>query len=339
VPFAVGLDIKHEGRDPSLGAAAIAECLRDAETAGFESGWTNEDVGYDAFSVLSAASQRTQRIRLGTAIVNVYVRSPMLTAMAAATLDELSGGRAMLGLSIGHHPWNDLGHGIPIEAPLARLRESVAIIRAALGGEAFTHDGRSFRGISTRLETSPRPDLPIHVAGNRPGIVRIAAETADGLLTNVVPASFVANEVAGRLRDDARSAGRNPDAIELTTLVTCCVDDDRERAISAARRTFVYRIRNTTRLSEVLPGEHREEVEYLHRLVRSGRRDQAEAEASEALVTTIVNAGSPREVWGGLQRYGEAGCTRVVAVAYPRSAHHVHALIAALGPYLRPSPT
>ena len=100
---------------------------RRAEEAGFESLWTNEDIGFDSFTVLSAIAQHTSRIHLGTAIVNVYSRSAMQLAMAAATLDELSGGRAILGLSIGHHPWNDLGHGIPIEKPLARIREYVSV--------------------------------------------------------------------------------------------------------------------------------------------------------------------------------------------------------------------
>src|ERR1700730_6761526 len=129
----VGVDIKHEGRT-SLTGHDILACARLAERCGYDSVWTNEDIGYDSIALLSALAPQTSTIQLGTAIINVYNRSPMQIAMAAATLDELSGGRAILGLSVGHHPWNDLGHGIPLEAPLARLRETVGIVRKAAGG-------------------------------------------------------------------------------------------------------------------------------------------------------------------------------------------------------------
>src|SRR5215212_6286914 len=128
-PLRIGIDVKQEGREYGLTSRDIIECAALADEAGFESFWTNEDIGYDSTALLSAASQRTRSIRLGTAIANVYTRSAMQLAMGAATLDELSGGRAMLGLSVGHHPWNDLGHGIPLEAPVARLREYVQYIR------------------------------------------------------------------------------------------------------------------------------------------------------------------------------------------------------------------
>lgn len=124
----VGIDLKHEGRRFAMSGDDMIDLARRAEGAGFESLWTNEDIGFDSFAVLSAISQHTSRIKLGTAIVNVYNRSAMQLAMAAATLDEISHGRAILGLSIGHHPWNDLGHGIPIEKPLARLREYLTFL-------------------------------------------------------------------------------------------------------------------------------------------------------------------------------------------------------------------
>ncbi|MFN0069865.1 MAG: LLM class flavin-dependent oxidoreductase, partial [Chloroflexota bacterium] len=135
----IGIDIKHEGREYGLTSRDFIDCAALAEQAGFESFWTNEDIGYDSLALLSAASQRTQRIRLGTAIVNCYTRSAFQLAMATATLDELANGRAILGISTGHHPWNDLGHGIPIDAPVARLREYVQFMKKALTGDAFTH--------------------------------------------------------------------------------------------------------------------------------------------------------------------------------------------------------
>src|SRR5918912_3372834 len=170
----LGIDIKYEGRQYGLTGQDFVACAQLAEQHGWESVWTNEDIGYDSLALLTAASQRTSAIRLGTAIVNVYNRSALQLAMGAATLDELSGGRAMLGLSVGHHPWNDLGHGIPLEAPLARLREYVVFLRKALSGEPFRHNGRVFRGVDTQLDFAPvRPNLPILIAGERPRMVAL----------------------------------------------------------------------------------------------------------------------------------------------------------------------
>jgi hypothetical protein len=126
----VGVDLKHEGRRFAMTGNDMIELARLAVGAGFESLWTNEDVGFDSFAMLSAISQHASRIRLGTAIVIVYSRSAMQVAMAAATLDELSGGRAILGLSIGHHPWNDLGHGIPIEKQRTRPPARVSCVHS-----------------------------------------------------------------------------------------------------------------------------------------------------------------------------------------------------------------
>ena len=111
----IGIDFKDEGTGSELSARDVLDLARQAEAAGFESMWLNEDIGRDSIAMLAAISTTTKSIGVGTAIVNVYTRSAFQIAMAAATLDELSQGRARLGLSVGHHPWNDLAHGIPLE--------------------------------------------------------------------------------------------------------------------------------------------------------------------------------------------------------------------------------
>jgi alkanesulfonate monooxygenase SsuD/methylene tetrahydromethanopterin reductase-like flavin-dependent oxidoreductase (luciferase family) len=146
----IGIDLKNDAREHQLSTTDIVDCALLAEDLGYDSVWLNEDIGYDSLALLAALASRTRTLGLGTAIVNVYNRSPMQIAMGAATVDELSGGRLTLGLSVGHHPWNDLGHGIPLEAPLQRIGESVEFVRKALSGLAFTHDGQFFSGVRTR---------------------------------------------------------------------------------------------------------------------------------------------------------------------------------------------
>jgi alkanesulfonate monooxygenase SsuD/methylene tetrahydromethanopterin reductase-like flavin-dependent oxidoreductase (luciferase family) len=331
----VGLDVKHEGREPRLTAADMLACARLAEQQGFDSFWTNEDIGYDSIAVLSSIAPQTRSIGLGTAIVNVYNRSALQIAMGIATLDELAGGRATLGLSVGHHPWNDLGHGIPLEAPLARLREYVAFIRKALSGQAFTHEGRFFQGVDTRLAFDPvRDAVPIYIGGERSGMVKLAGEVADGLILNVVTADYVSSFAADHFRSSARAAGRDADALELMAIVTTCVAADRDEALTHARATFMSRLAvNPTKMLATQP-EHHEELAYLADMIAEGRRDQAQQEASEALVTSLIAAGTPSEVWASIDRYFVAGCTRVVIAPFPRGRAPAEAVLCALAPGL-----
>lgn len=313
----------------------MVELARLAEDAGFESVWTNEDIGLDSFSVLSAISQHTSRIKLGTAIVNVYNRSAMQLAMAAATLDELSNGRSILGLSIGHHPWNDLGHGIPIENPLARLREYVTFVRKALSGQPFKHDGPIFRGVDSRLAFDPvRPSLPIFIAGERLRIIALAGELADGLLINVVSPDYIGEVAVERLRSSARAARRDPDALELTALVTCSVSDHADAGLAAARAMVAHRLRHSLKMLDTQPARRHEEIREIHRLMQMGDAERAAGTVSDGLARSIVVFGGADAIMAGIDRYFAAGCTRVIAVAYPRSKDAVSRLRTALVPAL-----
>lgn len=327
----IGLDLKHEGRGFEMAGADMIDLARRAEKAGFESVWTNEDIGFDAFTVLSAMGQHTSRIRLGTAIVNVFNRSAMQLAMAAATLDELSGGRVVLGLSVGHHPWNDLGHGIPIERPLARLREYVAFLRKALSGEPFTHDGPIFNGVNTRLAFEPmRPSIPIFVAGVRPRMVALAGEIADGLIVNVVSAEYLAEVAVPAFRAAAIEAGRDPAMHEVTALVTCALADDPELALDQARAMVAHRLRASHKMVDTQPAARHDEIRRVHGLMQSGDRRAAAAAVSDALARSIVVAGGDADIAAGIDRYFAAGATRVIAVAYPRGREEVERLIDSL---------
>jgi len=328
----IGVDLKNEGTGNDLSGQDLLGLARRIEAGGFDGVWLNEDIGKDSVALLSAMSTITKSVGLGTAILNVYSRSALQIAMAAATLDELSEGRARLGLSIGHHPWNDLGHGIPLEAPLARLREYVEFIRKALSGEHFTHDGRFFSGVDTRLGfRPPRSNLPIYIGATRPRMVALAGELADGLLTNVVSPHYIANFSAQQFRDAAKRTGRNPNGLELMAIITCCAAEDRKEALGHARATFMQRFRsNPARMIETQRLEFRDELCALKELVERGEIERAQQETSEPLVTSFIAAGSGKELWRTIEDYFSAGCTRVLVAAYPRGKAAVERLLKAL---------
>jgi 5,10-methylenetetrahydromethanopterin reductase len=326
----IGIDLVNEGTGAALSSRDMLECAQEAEQQGFDSVWMNEDIGHDSLALLSAISTITSKVELGTAIVNTYTRTALQIAMAAATLDELSGGRAVLGLSVGRQPWNGPGHGIPMEAPIARLREYVEFIRKALRGQPFTHEGRFFSGVDTRLGFRPvRPDLPIYVAGVRPRLIELAGQIADGLMLNIVGPDYIADFVAEHFLDSARRAGRNPDDLEIMAIATCCVAEQPAEALARARNIFVHRLESSPRakLLATQRSQHHEELLALKDLIDRGERERAEREASEALVRTIIVAGSPEDVRRGIDRYFAAGCTRVVLATWPRDAVYVQGLI------------
>jgi 5,10-methylenetetrahydromethanopterin reductase len=328
----IGIDFKDEGTASELSARDVLDLARQAEAAGFETLWLNEDIGRDSMAMLAAISTITKAIGVGTAIVNVYTRSAFQIAMAAATLDELSQGRARLGLSVGHHPWNDLAHGMPLEAPLARLREYVQFIRKALGGKRFTHEGRFFSGVDSKLGVNQtRPELPIYVGATRPRMVALAGEIADGLLTNVVSPYYIANFSAQQFHEAARKAGRDPDRLELTAIATCCAHDDRATALGYARATFMQRFRsNPDRMIETQRPEHRDEILGLRELVKRGEVERAQEQVSEPLATSFVAAGNGHDIRRTLDEYFTAGCTRVIVAPFPRGRDSAERLIRAL---------
>ena len=209
---------------PSSPPAGAADAVRAADAAGLDSVWTAEAYGSDALTPLAWWGAATQRVRLGTAIAQMYARTPAATAMAALTLDHLSGGRFVLGLGASGPQVVEGWYGQPYRRPLARTREYVQIVRDILRREApVTADGDFFRlplpaptsplgpdaaradrdaeptGLGKTLRSTVRPlraDLPIHLAAEGPRNVALAGEIADGWLP-----AFYAPRLDGVLRE------------------------------------------------------------------------------------------------------------------------------------------
>ena len=168
--------------------------MQEAERLGFDSVWVAEAWGTDAVSVLGWLAARTERIKLGSAIMQIPGRTPANTAMTAATLDLLSGGRLLLGLGTSGPQVVEGWHGQPWGKPLGRTREYVEIVRAALRREVVAHEGEHYRipwdgpdatGLGKPLKLMLRPlraEIPIYLAALGPKNVALAAEIADGWL-------------------------------------------------------------------------------------------------------------------------------------------------------------
>ena len=130
--------------DPSLTPADYQELARRAEDRGYEMVWVPEGAGRDSLTGLATIAMRTERIKLGTGILPIFARTPVNTAMGAAGIAEISGGRFILGLGVGHRPTVESRDGVPFRQPMTRLRETIQIARALLAGEEVNFAGKHF---------------------------------------------------------------------------------------------------------------------------------------------------------------------------------------------------
>jgi F420-dependent oxidoreductase-like protein len=229
--------------------ADAVERIADAERLGFDSVWCSEAYGSDALTPLAWWGSRTERVRLGTAIVQLSARQPAATAMAAMTLDHLSGGRFILGLGASGPQVVEGWYGMPFEKPLARTREYVGILRdiwarkgpVTSDGPHYPlplRDGPGVTGLGKPLKASIHPlreDIPVFLAAEGPKNVMLAAEVCDGWVAMLLSPyeRFYADALAeGFARPCAR---RSAEEFEVAAMVPFIVHDDVEAAVDMIR--------------------------------------------------------------------------------------------------------
>jgi F420-dependent oxidoreductase-like protein len=229
--------------------ADAVERIADAERLGFDSVWCSEAYGSDALTPLAWWGSRTERVRLGTAIVQLSARQPAATAMAAMTLDHLSGGRFILGVGASGPQVVEGWYGMPFEKPLARTREYVGILRdiwarkgpVTSDGPHYPlplRDGPGVTGLGKPLKASIHPlreDIPVFLAAEGPKNVTLAAEVCDGWVAMLLSPyeRFYADALAeGFARPGAR---RSAEEFEVAAMVPFIVHDDVESAVDMIR--------------------------------------------------------------------------------------------------------
>ncbi|MCA1727527.1 MAG: LLM class flavin-dependent oxidoreductase [Actinobacteria bacterium] len=199
--------IEVAGMGPGIDAAVRAESL------GYTDVWTAEVGGPDAFSPLGAIAARTEKVRLGVALVPVFTRPPALTAMSAASIQALSGGRFVLGVGSSSPAIVGSWMGQAFEQPVDRVREYVEVLRELLAGKRSRYQGSTLRTEGFRLQIEPGAPVPIHIGALGPRMCRLAGAVADGVLFFLMTPEgcrAALEEVAA----GAREAGRDPEQID-----------------------------------------------------------------------------------------------------------------------------
>lgn len=281
-------------RDP-LPWRDVVEVVETAEDAGYGALFLPETRGREPFATLAALSAVTEALLLGTGVVPMGARSPVTTAMAGATVHEVSGGRLVLGIGTG-----DAGPGA-----LGRLRAYVGTVRRLLAGERAEVDGRPER-LWLELPSPP----PIWISALGPRAMRLAGEIADGVLLNWCPPERVAF-ARERIREGAEAAGRDPASVTVAVYVRACVGPDEDAALAALRAqagTYASYPAYRRQFHQVGLGELADRAAAAH---GAGRPE----EVPEALVRAVCLLGDVAAAAERFTAYRDAGAD--LPVVYP----------------------
>jgi F420-dependent oxidoreductase-like protein len=315
----LGLNVAYWGL--GLSAEEQLELVREAERLGYDSVWAAEAYGSDAATVLAWLAGQTETIKLGSAIFQIPGRSPAMTAMTAATLDQISGGRFRLGLGPSGPQVSEGWHGVRFARQLQRTREYVEVVRKALARERVDYHGETLElplpdgpGKALKLTIAPEQDrIPIYIAAIGPKNVTLVGEIADGWLPVFFAPEHV-NEFRPLLEEGAAKAGRAIDnGFDISPTVNVLISDDIDAARDAMRPV----------LALYVGGMGSREKNFYNRLVQrygfedaarevqdlylEGKKDEAAAALPSELIDTVSLAGPGDVVRERLAVYRDAG--------------------------------
>jgi 5,10-methylenetetrahydromethanopterin reductase len=302
---------------PAHTSDRLAALAQLAERTGYDFLWIADERFFrEVYASLTLCALRTERVKLGPCVTDPYSRHPALTAIAIATLDEISGQRAVLGLGAGVSGFRELG--ITREQPAVAMREAIELIGQLLGGETINYEGRRVACRDGRLDFTPvRSGVPIYVASQRPGGCRLAGRMADGAIMQGCVAEPLLRFFHRMVMEGAQQGGRDPKSIDLVARINVCVHDDRRAARELMRPTIVRSlvaqapefftfIQAGLTISPAL----REKVRALPYTHDPAPLRALAAEVPDEYVDALTLTGPPAEVAEGVTRLARGGITQ-----------------------------
>lgn len=301
--------------------AEIVDLLKLAEDLGYESGWVAEGHGGDQFAVLSAVAAQTSTIKLGTAISSVFVRTAPTIAMAAATLDDISGGRFILGLGSSHKVQVEPEHGVAYGKPITRTRETVDFIRRLLAEGQAGVEGETVRieNFDLWFERNDRR-IPIYLAGLFEKMVTVTGEIADGIILTRSTLETAAT-IRKQLDAGAAKAGRPAGAAEITSLLPTAVSDDRAEAFDRMRPGLAFYVGFFPRYRRLIAESgFPDETTRIAEAFARGDQKAAAGFVTDAMVDATGVAGTPAECREKIEAYRASGIDLPILAPFARGA-------------------
>lgn len=310
---------------------------RHAEELGYTDVWSAEVGGADGLSPLAALATVTDKVRLGTAILPVFTRPPALVAMGAATLQNLSGGRFVLGLGTSSSIITEKWMGASFEVPLARLREYVEVVRAVLAGQKVTYEGETVRVDGFRLQLDPGAPVPIYIAALGPAACRLAGRVADGVVFFLKTPDGV-RQALDWVAEGAAGAGRDLEELDRLIRVPVAVDEDPEVLEFMARRLVSsYAVVDVYNRSLKQQG-FAAEAEAIAKAWGAGDRDEAANRVTDDMIEQLLVTGDAETCRRKLTAFRDAGVRTPVVLPVSvagdpaERTERVRAAVAALAP-------
>jgi len=338
----LGLNTGYWAGGPPPGAA---EAIAEAERLGVDSIWTAEAYGSDCLTPLAWWGASTSRLKLGTAIVQMSARQPAATAMAAMTMDHLSGGRFILGLGVSGPQVVEGWYGMPFAKPLARTREYIGILRDIWARQGpLVAEGPHYplplpdgTGLGKPLKSSIHPlreDIPIYLGAEGPKNVALCAELCDGWLAMLFsPTHQDANRAAlqeGFSRPGARRAAED---FEVCATVPFIVGDDVDAAIDSLRPFYALYFGGmgakgaNFHANVAIRMGYEREVDEIQELYLSGRKDEAGAKIPRGLIEELSLVGPPEKIRDDLAKWRESIVTTLLVSADASSLRTIAELV------------
>jgi alkanesulfonate monooxygenase SsuD/methylene tetrahydromethanopterin reductase-like flavin-dependent oxidoreductase (luciferase family) len=303
--------------------SGIVELSPLIEQAGFGAFWKGESNSTDPLVLLSGIAARTRTLNVGTAIYHIYGRSAVTLGIQSATLQDLSGGRLLLGLGVANKTiasW----HGGTFDRPLRRAREYIDIVRKTAAGERLEYQGEVYSttqpGLPTfQLSWKPsHPSFPIYLAGLGPQMTRLVGQISDGVFINMATPATI-QEIASRVRAGAAGAGRDPKQIKIIAKVRVSLHSDRTMARSRLRQVLTfYNIADHYR--DMLKASGFEtEVNAIQEAFKAGGFKAASKLMTDEYMDKlpVIPATSVKEIKERLQPFVEAGVDRMIVPYVP----------------------
>lgn len=310
-----------------------------AESLGYSALWlTDQRFWRDCYMGLALAARHSERLLLGPGVNDPFTRHPATIAMAIATLDELSHGRAQLGIGVGGSGIREMR--LPKERPVRALQEAIELVRAMLSGEQVHYSGEIFHLDGGRLGFAPvNRSIPIYVATHGPQVLRLCGRMADGILLGNVATRDGVAEAAGLVREAEQAAGRAPGSTVIDLRLEACISDDEESAMAAMKRRFAVRLLSTYPHWDYLERIHIDVTPELRAAAESGTLDAVMAALTDAAVRATALVGSADRVVEQLRSLLELDVRKVTIRPYPCAGQDLDATMEAFAIRVWPAVT
>jgi probable F420-dependent oxidoreductase len=292
--------------------------VRRAEELGYDSTYVTHIAGRDSLSVLMAYAAATERLELGTGVLPIYSRTPVATAQAAATIDEYSSGRMVLGLGVSHQVTVENWFQSKIERPLQAMREYVGILRACFAGED-PPKGEIFMTAFHFMGYQPRPDIPIYVAALSPKMLRLAGEIADGVMLWLCNPNYIRDVVVPEVRAGRERAGKGMEGFDIVAAVPSAVTADKQEAYETMRGELITYLSLPFYRAMIERSGFGEDISAFDAGMEAGDVEAAKAGISEKFLDVLTAIGSADEVRAGVARYADAGTVSPCIGPVPRT--------------------